>query len=111
VPAKKCWDKNRRKKLRKKGFYIHTNIVTKKLWKKRATQCFQKHTNSAGKKCCEKIIVKKCEIVRAKNDWKKTPQKIPKNRFLYSHEYRDQKWGGKKARNNFSRNTTNSAIK
>jgi len=30
VTAKKCWDKNRRKKLRKNFFYIHTNIVTKK---------------------------------------------------------------------------------
>jgi len=34
--------------------------------------------NSASKKC-----------------WEKTPQKIPKERFLYSHEYRDQKWGEK----------------
>jgi len=52
-----------------------------------------------------KIIVKECEIVRAGNVGKKTPQKIPKKRFLYSHEYRDQKWGGKNTRNNFSRNT------
>jgi len=63
--------------------------------KKRVKQCFQKHTNSAGKKCWEKIIVKKCEIVRAENVGKKSPQKIPKKRLLYSHEYRDQKWGGK----------------
>jgi len=34
VPAKKCWEKNRRKILRKNVFYIHTNIVTKKWWKK-----------------------------------------------------------------------------
>ena len=27
---KKCWGKNRRKKVRKTFFYIHTNIVTKK---------------------------------------------------------------------------------
>jgi len=27
--SKKSWNKNRRKKLRKKFFYIHTNIVTK----------------------------------------------------------------------------------
>jgi len=72
---------------------------------KHAKQCFQKQTNSAGKKCWEKIIVKKGEIVRAKNVGKKTPQKIPKKRFLYSHEYRDQKWGGKNARNNFFSNT------
>ena len=31
--------------------------------------------------------------------------KIVKTRFLYSQEYRDQKLGGKNARNNFSRNT------
>ena len=28
--SKKCWGKNRRKKVRKTFFYIHTNIVTKK---------------------------------------------------------------------------------
>jgi len=28
--SKKCWKKNRRKKVRKTLFYIHTNIVTKK---------------------------------------------------------------------------------
>ena len=27
---KKCWEENRRKKVRKTLFYIHTNIVTKK---------------------------------------------------------------------------------
>ena len=36
---------------------------------------------------------------------KKSSQKIAKNVFLYSHEYRDQKMGGKNVRNNFSRNT------
>ena len=41
-------------------FYIHTNIVTKK-WggKKRAKEFFQKHKNSAFKKCWEKIVGKK----------------------------------------------------
>jgi len=34
----------------------------------------------------------------------KSSQKSAKRRFLYSYEYRDQKMGGKKARNNFSRN-------
>ena len=29
VPAKKCWEKNRRKILRKNVFNIHTNIVIK----------------------------------------------------------------------------------
>ena len=28
--SKKCWEKNRRKKVRKTFFYIYTNIVTKK---------------------------------------------------------------------------------
>jgi len=36
---------------------------------------------------------------------KKSSEKVRK-RFLYSHEYRDQKMGGREnARNNFSRNT------
>jgi len=38
----------------------------------------KKVRNSASRKC-----------------WEKTPQKIPKKRFLYSHEYHDQKWGEK----------------
>ena len=89
VPAKKCSDKNRRKKLRKKVFYIHTNIVTKNRRKKRAKQFLQEHTNNARNICWgKKIVGKKCE-----------------NTFLYSHEYRDQKMGKKNARNNFSRNT------
>ena len=36
---------------------------------------------------------------------KKSLEKSAKNVFLYSHEYRDQKMGGKNARKNFSRNT------
>ena len=36
---------------------------------------------------------------------KKSWGKSEKNVFLYSHEYRIQKMGGKNARNNFSRNT------
>ena len=35
-------------------------------------------------------------IVGAKNIGKKTTEKSAKKRFLYSHEYRDQKMGGKK---------------
>ena len=53
----------------------------------------------------EIIIVKKGRNSTSRKCWEKTPQKIPKKRFLYSHEYRDQKWEGKNARNNFSRNT------
>ena len=31
-------------------------------------------------------------------------KKLRKKRFLYAHEYGNQKMGGKNARNNFSRN-------
>ena len=48
---------------------------------------------------------KKVQNSASRKCWEKTPQKIPKKRFLYSHEYRDQKWWGKNAPNNFSRNT------
>ena len=34
---KKCWEKNRRKKLQKEVFYIHTNIVSKK-WRKKTRE-------------------------------------------------------------------------
>ena len=36
---------------------------------------------------------------------KKSSIKSAKNRFLYSHKYREQKIGGKNGRNNFSSNT------
>ena len=36
---------------------------------------------------------------------KKSSQKSEEKSFLFSHEYRDQKMGRKKARNNFSINT------
>jgi len=35
---------------------------------------------------------------------KKSSEKSAEKRFLYSHEYRDQKMGGKNARNNFFTN-------
>jgi len=90
----KCWEKNRRKKVRKTFFYIHTNIVTKIWGTKRAKQFFQKHTNSSSKKCWEKI----------------SSEKSAKKRFLYSHEYRDQKMGGKKRAKQFFQKHSNSAI-
>ena len=133
VRGKNIGKKNRLKKVRKEVLYIHTNIVTKKWGEKRAKQFFQKHTNSASKKCWEKIVPKKCENTffmftrlswpkkgwkkRAiqifqkhtncenKKCWKNSSQKSAKTSFLYSHEYRDVKMGGKNARNNFSRNT------
>jgi len=42
---------------------------------------------------------------------KKSSQKSAKTRFIYSHEYRDQKMGVKNSRNNFSKKHTNSASK
>ena len=62
--------------------------------KKRSKQFVLKHTNSAAK------------IVGEKSSGKSA-----KERFLYYHEYRDQKMVGKNARNNFSRNTWNSESK
>jgi len=86
MATKKCWEKNRRKKVRKNVFYIHTNIMTK-IWGggKPAKQFFQKHTNSASTKCREK--------------------NRPKKLSLYSHEYREQKMGGKKRAKQFFQNT------
>jgi len=57
--------------------------------KKRAKQFFEK----LNEKCGQKML------------GKKSSQKSAKKRFLYSYEYRDQKMGGKKARNNLCRNT------
>jgi len=72
--------KNRRKKVRKSVFYIRKNIVTKKLGKETRDTFFQKHTNSATKKC-----------------WEKNRQKeFQKSVFLNKHEYRTKKLGGKK---------------
>ena len=65
--------------MRKNFFYIHKNIVTKKL----------------GEKKRETIFPETQQIVRAKNVRKKSSQKIAKKGFLYSHEYRDQKLGEK----------------
>ena len=74
VPAKNVGNKIKPKKS-KITFLIFTQKSSPKNGKKRAKQFFQKHTNSAVKKW-EKIVSKKCE-----------------KRFLYSHEYRDQKMG------------------
>ena len=65
--------------MRKIVFYIHTNIVTKKWEQKNARNNFPRNTR----------------IVRAKNFGKKSSLKSAKKRFLYSHEYRDHKMGGK----------------
>ena len=77
--------KNRRKKVRKTFFYIHTNIVTKKWRGKNSRNNFFRNTR----------------IVREKM-FGKNLRKSAKKVFLYSHEYRDQKMGEQNARNNFS---------
>jgi len=63
------------------------NIVTKKLRKKTRNK-FSRNTRKVREKNVVKIIV----------------GKVREKRFLYSHEYRDQKMGGKNARNNFFTN-------
>ena len=46
-------------------------------------------------------IFPETQFLRAKNDGKKSCVKSVKNRFLYTHEYRDQKMGTKKCTNQF----------
>jgi len=105
-------------------FFIFTRISwPKKGGGKQAKQVYQKHTNSASKKCWEKqrwekgrknvfyihtnIVTKKrgeknarhnfsrnTRIVRAKMLGKRSSGKRAKKRFLYSHEYRDPKKRG-----------------
>ena len=63
----------------RKTFFIFTQIsLPKNGGKKRVKQFFQKHKNSAIKKCSKKIA-----------------GKCAKNVSLYSYDYRDQNWGGK----------------
>ena len=47
----------------------------------------------------------------SKNVGKKSSEKSAKNVFLYSHEYRDQKMGGKKRAKQFFQKHTNSTSK
>ena len=69
--------KKLRKEVRKTIFYSYEYPDQKMVEKKRAKQFFQKHTNSASKKC-----------------WgKNSSERSPKKSFLYSQEYRDQKMG------------------
>jgi len=76
---KKCWEKNRRKKLRKIFLYSREYRV-QKMEGKNARNYFSRNT----------------PIERAKNVGNKSSQKSAKKSFLYSYEYRDQKMGGKK---------------
>ena len=65
--------------------YIHTIIITKK-WGGNKRETIFPETNEL----CELKIV-----------GKKIVGNSAKQRFLNLHEYRDKKWGGKNARNNF----------
>ena len=53
---KKCWEINRRRKLRKKGFYIHTNIVSKKWGEKTRKKFFPESHYIASFKRWKKIV-------------------------------------------------------
>jgi len=83
------WGKNRRKKERKKLFYFHTNIVTKKWGKKRAKQFIQKPTNSAIKNVGKKIVGKKGEknviYIQTNNVTNKRGENA-RNKFSETHE-------------------------
>ena len=76
---------------------------------KKARNIFQKHTNSAGKKCWEKIK-KRWEIVRAKNVGKKRRKKFRKNDFNI-HTNIVTKNGGEKRAKQFFQKHTNSTRK
>ena len=78
-----------------KRFLIHTNIVTKQWGQKNARINFSRNTR----------------FLRAKNVGKKSSVKCAKKRFSYSHEYRDQKMGGKKCAKEIFHKHTNSARK
>ena len=118
--SNKCWEKNRRKKVRKTFFYIHTNIVTKKWvvktkktifpethdsgskkWKKYRLKKVRKkvfyiHTNIVTKKNARNTFFRNTRIVRAKNVGKKYPlKKVRKNVFYIHTNIVIKKWGDK----------------
>ena len=100
---------------------------------KRPKRFLHQHTNSASKKCWEKIVEKSAKnvflysheyrdqkiggtkrakqffqkhtISESKNVWKKIFGRKCENVFLYTHEYRDKKWWEQNARNNFCINS------
>jgi len=85
VPAKKCSDKNRRKKLRKKVFYIHTNIVTKN-GREKSGNNFSSNTP----------IMREIYVGE-----KKSLEKSAKTRFYIHTNIVTKKWGEKNARTIF----------
>jgi len=84
--------KNRRKKGRKTFFIFIRISLQKNAWKKRAKQ-----------------FLRNTRIVRAKKVGKNRLEKV-RNRFLYSHEYRDPKGEEKRAKQVFQKHM-NSACK
>ena len=137
--AEKMLGKNRRKKMRQIVFYIHTNIVFKKTGQKiarnnfcRKTRIVRKKmlgkssekvrknvfyiqtntvTKKRGQKLHETIFPETHEQCELKMLGKKSSVKIAKKLFLYSHEYRDKKMGGKKCAKQFFQKHKNNAIK
>ena len=72
------------KSAKKRFLYSHEYRDQKMGGKKFAKQIFQKHMNSARKKCWEKIVGKKCDIVfyiHTNIVFKKRGQKIARNNF------------------------------
>ena len=117
-------EKNRLEKVRKHVFYKHINNVSKNVGKNSRKNFFEKHRfrkqttleknrlekvrkhvfintriswpKNEGKKTREIFFSKNTRISRDKNDGKKSSGKSAKTNFLWKHEYRDQKIGGKK---------------
>ena len=89
----KMFGKKSTEKSAKQRFYIHKNIVVKKSWKIKGRNNFCRNTR----------------IVRGKMLVNKSSEKSAKQGFLHSHEYRDQKMGGKKRAKQFFQKHTNSA--
>ena len=138
--AKNFWKNTSEKSAKNFFLYSHEYRDQKMVGKKLAKQFFQKHTNSASKKCWGKnrrkkvrktflyihtnIVAKKWGGKNARNNFsintlivkqkmlgRKSSEKSAKNVFLYSHEYHDQKMGGIKCAKQFFHKHTNSARK
>jgi len=68
--------------------FLYSHEYREKNWGKRAKQFFQKHTNSATKKCWEKIVGKKCEkafFIFARISWPKNWGKETRDKFFQKH--------------------------
>jgi len=92
--SKKCWGKNRRKKVRK-TFFIFARISCQKMGVK----------NARNNSCRNK------RILQAKNVGEKIVEKSAKKRFLNSQGYRDKEMVGKKRAKQFFQELANIARK